>query len=104
MSYIKGRVLEQIFREVAPMTQQSGPFFDSLAQLMTDAVGVAGGLKREVDTVVRSQAERFLADMDLVKREEVDVLKDLIAGLRRENEALSARVAALESQSAQKKS
>lgn len=82
------------------MSQTSSRFFDEFAKLMTDAAGVAQGVRREVDTVVRTQAERILADLDLVKREEFDVVKDMLAKAREENEALSKRVAALEEQMA----
>lgn len=78
------------------MTQTSNRLFDEFARLMTDATGVAQGLKREVDTLVKSQLERLLADMDLVRREEVDVVRDMAAKARAENEKLAARIEALE--------
>jgi BMFP domain-containing protein YqiC len=54
------------------------------------------GVKREVDTVMRNQAERILRDLDVVKREEFDAVKDMARLAREENEALKARIAALE--------
>jgi BMFP domain-containing protein YqiC len=78
------------------MTQARGRLFDGMAQLMTDAVGVADGVKREIDAVVRTQAERILGDLDLVRREEFDAVRDMAAKARAENEALSARIEALE--------
>jgi BMFP domain-containing protein YqiC len=63
---------------------------------MNDAAGAAQGAKREFDTVLRNQAEKFLRDMDLVKREEFEVVKDMVRLAREENEALKARIAALE--------
>jgi BMFP domain-containing protein YqiC len=78
------------------MTQTSNRLFDEFARLMTDAAGVAQGVRREAETVFRSQAERFIADLDLVKREEFDVMKEMVAKARAENEALSARIAELE--------
>jgi BMFP domain-containing protein YqiC len=65
---------------------------------MTDAAGVADNLKREIDTIVRSQAERILGDLDLVKREEFEAARELAANARTESEKLAARVAALEAQ------
>ena len=59
------------------MTQTSNRFFDEIARLMNDAAGAASGVKREVETVVRSQAERILRDLDLVKREEFEAVKDM---------------------------
>ena len=75
----------------------SSRIFDDLGRLMNDAAGVADGVRREVETVIKSQAERFVADMDLVKREDFGALRELvqaqgeeIARLRRELEELQA--------------
>ena len=78
------------------MTQTSNRFFDEIGRLMNDAAGAAQGVKREVDAVVRNQAERILRDLDLVKREEFEAVKDMARLAREENEALKARIAALE--------
>lgn len=78
------------------MTQTSNPILDELARMMTDAAGAAQGVKREVETLVRSQGERFLRDMDVVSREEFEAVKAMAEKARAENEALGARVAALE--------
>ncbi|GLR93314.1 MULTISPECIES: accessory factor UbiK family protein [Bradyrhizobium] len=78
------------------MTQTSNRLFDEIGRLMNDAAGAAQGVKREFDTVMRTQAEKFLRDMDLVKREEFEVVKDMARLAREENEALKARIAALE--------
>ncbi|MEJ1160763.1 accessory factor UbiK family protein [Prosthecomicrobium sp. N25] len=78
------------------MTQTSSRLFDEFAKLMTDAAGMAQGVRREVDTVVRSQAERFLSEMDVVKREDFEVVREMAVRAREENERLSARLAALE--------
>ncbi|MCH9765289.1 MAG: accessory factor UbiK family protein [Alphaproteobacteria bacterium] len=79
------------------MTQSTNRLFDELAKLMTDAAGAAQGLKKEVDTVVRSQAERILGDMNIVSREEFEAVKAMAEKARAENEALATRVAELES-------
>jgi len=78
------------------MTQTSNRLFDEFARLMTDAAGVAQGVKREAETAFRSQMERFVADMDLVKREDFDVVREMASKARVENEKLAARVAQLE--------
>ena len=78
------------------MTQTNNRFFDEIGRLMNDAAGAAQGVKREVDTVMRNQAERILRDLDLVKREEFDAVKDMARLAREENEALKSRIAALE--------
>lgn len=78
------------------MTQTTNRFYDEFARLMNDAAGVASGVRREVETVFRSQAERILRDLDLVKREEFEAVKEMARLAREENETLKARVAALE--------
>jgi BMFP domain-containing protein YqiC len=78
------------------MTQTSNRVFDELGRLMTDAASVAQGVRREAETLFRSQMERFVADMDLVKREDFDIVREMASKARAENEALAARIAALE--------
>ena len=78
------------------MTQTTNRFYDEFARLMNDAAGVASGVRREVETVMRNQAERILRDLDVVKREEFEAVKEMARLAREENEALKARVAALE--------
>lgn len=78
------------------MTQSSNRFFDDLAKLVTDAAGVAQGFGKEMETAVKARAEGFLSDLDLVKREDFEVVRDMAAAARAENEALKARLEALE--------
>lgn len=78
------------------MTQTSNRFFDEMARLMNDAAGVAQGVRREFDTLFRNQAERILRDLDVVQREEFEAVKEMARLAREENEALKARIAALE--------
>ena len=78
------------------MTQTNNRFFDEIGRLMNDAAGAAQGVKREVDTLWRNQAEKILRDLDVVKREEFDAVKDMARLSREENETLKARIAALE--------
>lgn len=83
------------------MTQTNNRMLDEFAKLMTDAAGAAQGVKREVETLMRAQGERMLRDMDVVSREEFEAVKAMAAKAREENDALSARLAALEAQLAQ---
>ncbi len=78
------------------MVQTTNRFFDEIARLMNDATGVAQGVRREVDTVFRAQAERILRDLDVVTREEFEAVKEMARLAREENETLKARIAALE--------
>jgi BMFP domain-containing protein YqiC len=79
------------------MTQTSNRLLDEFAKLMTDAAGVAQGMRREVETAIRSQAERFLGEMDVVQREEFEAVRDMAARAREENESLRRRIEDLES-------
>ena len=76
--------------------QTRSKLFDDLAQLMTNAAGVAQGVREEAETMVRGRVERFLADNDLVTREEFDAVRDMAQKAREENATLEARIAALE--------
>ena len=78
------------------MSQTSNRFFDEVARLMNDAAGVASGVRREFDTIFRSQADRILRELDVVRREEFEAVKEMARLAREESEALKARVAALE--------
>jgi BMFP domain-containing protein YqiC len=78
------------------MAQTSNRFFDEVGRLMNDAAGVASGVRREFDTVMRTQAERVLRDLDVVQREEFEAVKEMARLAREETEALRARIAALE--------
>jgi BMFP domain-containing protein YqiC len=78
------------------MTQTTNRFLDEMARLMNDAAGVASGVRREFENVVRNQADRILRDLDVVKREEFEAVKEMARMAREENEALKARIAALE--------
>src|ERR1044072_5639593 len=80
----------------AAVAQTNSRFFDEVGRLMNDAAGVASGVRREFDTVMRTQAERILRALDVVQREEVEAVKEMARLAREENEALKARIAALE--------
>jgi BMFP domain-containing protein YqiC len=78
------------------MVQTTNRFFDEMSRLMNDAAGAAQGMRREAETLFRTQAERFLREMDVVTREEFDAVKEMARLAREENEELKARVAVLE--------
>ncbi len=78
------------------MPATSSRFFDELAKLMTNAAGAAQGVRKEVDTLVQTQVERVLNNLNVVKREEFDVVREMAEKARSENDVLAARVAELE--------
>ncbi|TCP90279.1 BMFP domain-containing protein YqiC [Rhizobium sp. PP-CC-2G-626] len=83
-------------------TTGANRILDDLAKLMTDAAGAAQGVRREAETMFRTQGERILNTMDVVKREEFEVVREMALRAREENDALLARVALLEAQHAEK--
>lgn len=78
------------------MSQPTNRLFDEFAKLMTDAAGTAQGVKREAENAFRSQMERFLADMDLVKRDDFDAVQEMASRARTENAVLREQVEKLE--------
>jgi len=78
------------------MMQTTGRFFDELGKLMTDAAGAAEGVRKEIESVVRAQAERVLHDLDVVQREEFEAVKAMAQKAREENERRNERIAELE--------
>jgi BMFP domain-containing protein YqiC len=77
-------------------TQGPNRMMDEFARMMTDAAGAAQGVRREMETMFRTQGERFVNQMDLVKREEFEVVREMATRARVENEALKKRIAELE--------
>ena len=76
--------------------QTQNPFLDQLARLATEAAGAANTVREETETLMRRQFERLIADMDLVPREEFEMVREMAAAARLENEALKARLEDLE--------
>ena len=77
--------------------QTRNKIMDDISQLMTNAMGVAQGAKDEAETAMKSMMDRWLADRDFVTREEFDAVRAMAQKAREENEALKARIEALES-------
>ena len=76
--------------------QPGNKIFDDLSKLMTNAMGVAQGARTEAETAVKSLMDRWFADRDFVTREEFDAVRAMAQKAREENEALKARIDALE--------
>lgn len=76
--------------------QTRSKLLDDLSHLMTNAMGVAQGAKDEAQTALRGLVDRWLADRNLVTREEFDAVRAMAQKAREENEALKARLTALE--------
>lgn len=76
--------------------QTRNKFFDDVSQMMTNAMGVAQGAKDEAENAMKGMMDRWLADRDFVTREEFDAVRGMAQKAREENEALKARLDALE--------
>jgi BMFP domain-containing protein YqiC len=83
--------------------QTRNKFFDDMSQLMTNAMGVAQGAKTEAETAMKSLVDRWMSDREFVTREEFDAVRAMAQKAREENEALKARLDALEAASGKKK-
>ena len=84
------------------MTQTNNRILDDLAKLMTDAAGAAQGVRREMQGVMKSQVEKMLGDVDVVRREEFEAVKAMAEKARAENERRAARLAEMEARLAGK--
>jgi BMFP domain-containing protein YqiC len=82
------------------MVSTSNRILDDIARLATDAAGAAQGVRREIETVVKTQIERLLRDLDVVTREEFEAVREMALLAREENDKLAARLAALEARTA----
>ena len=78
------------------MVNPGNRILDDIARLATDAAGAAQGVRREVETVVNTQIERLLRDLDVVTREEIEAEREMALIAREENDKLAARLKALE--------
>jgi BMFP domain-containing protein YqiC len=76
--------------------QGGNKIFDDLSKLMTNAVGVAQGAKTEAETAMKGFIDRWMAERNFVTRDEFDAVRAMAQKAREENDALAARIAALE--------
>ena len=76
--------------------QTDNRLLDDLARVAGSAMGAAGGVKGEFESLVRRQFEKILDGMDMVSRDEFDAVKEMAAKARSEQEALSLKVEQLE--------
>ena len=83
--------------------QTRNKVLDDISQLMTNAMGVAQGARNEAETAMKSWMDRWLADREFVTREEFDAVRAMAQKAREENEALKARIEALEAAASGKK-
>jgi BMFP domain-containing protein YqiC len=78
--------------------QKDNRFFDDIAKIASGAAGSIIDMKREIETIVVSKLEKLLQNMNLSTKEECDALRAMVAKYRLEQEAMKARIEALEKQ------
>lgn len=83
--------------------QTKNKFMDDIGQIMTNAMGVAQGAKDEAETALKGLVDRWLADRNFVTREEFEAVRGMAQKAREQNDALAARLDALEAIKVKKK-
>jgi BMFP domain-containing protein YqiC len=78
------------------MAQNNSKIFDELAKFMSNAAGAAQSLRKEIDQMVQTQVERVMNNLNIVRREDFEVVRDMAEKARMENASLGARIAELE--------
>jgi BMFP domain-containing protein YqiC len=73
-------------------------FFDDLAGMTSGAIAALAGLREETEAMMRARADEVIQRLELVRREELEAVKELAANARAGQEAAETRVAALEAQ------
>lgn len=76
--------------------QSQNRFFDDLVKMMNGVAGTMAGVGREAESSMRDKMREWVGGMDFVSREEFEAVKAMAATARDENEALKARIEALE--------
>lgn len=84
------------FGEEITAMQTQNRIFDDIAKVAGGALSALGSLKQEIEGLIRDRMERYMADANMVPREEFEAVKEMAATARAEQEKLEARVAALE--------
>lgn len=72
------------------------PFFEDIAKLAGNALGVASDVKREFEAGVNTALSKALSRMELVSREEFEVVRGMLQAAREEQESLKKRIDELE--------
>jgi len=102
VALVKRRAASYIVRQQPTMAQKdfdmaegSNRIFDDFGRLMNDAAAMADGVRREAETAFKGQMERFVNDLELVKREDFEALRDLVSVQGEEIEALRREIETL---------
>lgn len=80
--------------------QSDNPRISDLTRMFTAAAGTFAGMAQESAEAARERLKEAFGGLDFVSREEFEAVKEMAAKAREENDALSARIAALEAAAA----
>ena len=76
--------------------QSENRMVDDFVKMMNGLAGTVAGMGREAESSMREKAREWMAGADFVSRDEFEAVKAMAAAARDENEALRARIVALE--------
>jgi len=77
--------------------QSQNRIFDDLVKMMNGVAGTMAGVGREAESSMRDKMREWVGGMDFVARDEFEAVKAMAIAAREENDALKARIEALES-------
>ncbi|GAC1573706.1 MAG: hypothetical protein NVS3B5_03510 [Sphingomicrobium sp.] len=76
--------------------QSENRLFEDIVKMMNGAAGTLAGMGREAESSMREKMREFVGGADFVSRDEFEAVKAMAAAARDHNQALEARIAALE--------
>jgi BMFP domain-containing protein YqiC len=80
--------------------QSENRLFDDFVKVMNGAAGTLAGMGREAEGAFRDRMRDWMGGIDMVSREEFDAVKAIAVAAREENQALKARLDAIEAAAA----
>jgi BMFP domain-containing protein YqiC len=76
--------------------QSENKMVDDFVKMVNGLAGTVAGMGREAESSMREKAREWMAGADFVGRDEFEAVKAMAAAARDENDALRARIVALE--------
>ena len=78
------------------MVDPRSKFFNNIEELLSNTAGAASGVKKEIDVIVKSQVEKLLNGLEVVERDEIDAMKEMLIKEREKNDELEEKINSLE--------
>ena len=78
------------------MQDRNNRLFEDISRIAGGALGAAGGVKADVEAMIRTQAAKLVDELDLVRREEFEAAREMAAKARAEQDVMATRMSALE--------